>query len=273
LRTIIGMQLPKVFGSERLDSVIDFLSSMKEQNTLVLNWKNVSILEPAALAIMAVIRDQSIEKKSIITHVGLKKDIRKEFPQECFSTVQLENLPKPSAFDFQTNSSFLLCCQGGIDLRYKQILDEKFSYLNEDLLFSIQLVFNELIQNAVDHSTSERYYIYFGVLEDEVHFGVLDMGVSLPAKMEQKYSAENDIEFLEMSLKEGTSTRRQRTGGLGLFHTFEIIKDVKGKFVFISRDGQVRRYFAQRKVKRLKLKSRLYGTWVMFTFHLKQENL
>ena len=137
------------------------------------------------------------------------------------------------------------------------------------MLFSIQLVFNELIQNAVDHSTSERYYVYFGIVDDEVHFGILDMGVTLPAKMEQKYDAKDDIEFLELSLKEGVTTRRLRTGGLGLFHTFEMIKNLEGKFVFISREGQIRRYFSQRKIRHLKLKHVLHGTWVMFTFKTK----
>ena len=71
----------------------------------------------------------------------------------------------------------------------KEILINEYSHrLDEDLLFSIQLVFNELIQNAVDHSTSERYYLYFGVVKDEVHFGVLDMGITLPSKMEQKFT-------------------------------------------------------------------------------------
>lgn len=265
------MQLPKVFGSERLDSVIEFLSMMKDLDELILDWTKVEHVEPAALAIMAVIRDQSLEKKTKISHVGLTREMRKNFPEESLSTIKSEKLPHQTRFDFQTKSSFLLCCQGGVDLRYIQFLSNKFSHIDEDLRFSIQLVFNELIQNAVDHSTSERYYIYFGEFQKEIHFGVLDMGVTLPAKMEQKYSAQDDVSFLELSLKEGTSTRRQRTGGLGLFHTFEIIKDVKGKFVFISRDGQVRRYFAQRKVKRMNLKSRLYGTWVMFTFQVKQE--
>jgi hypothetical protein len=95
------------------------------------------------------------------------------------------------------------------------------------------------------------------------------MGITLPSKMEQKFNAENDIEFLELSLKEGITTRRLRIGGLGLFHTLEMIKEMGGKFVFISRDGQIRRYFSQRKVNRMKLKSRLHGTWVMFTFKIK----
>jgi hypothetical protein len=196
-------------------------------------------------------------KKKYSNHIFFKNEI-------------VESLPLPREHDFKDECSFSLCCQGGIVLRYKELLAQKNYKIDPDLEFSTQLVFNELIQNAVDHSTSERYYLYFGKIKDQIHFGLLDMGVSLPAKMEQKYNATNDVEYLELSLREGISTRRQRTGGLGLFHTFEMIKEQQGKFVFLSRDAQIRRYFSQRKVNRMNLKSRLNGTWVMFTFKNKK---
>lgn len=265
--------LPKTLGSERLDTIILLISSIRDEAEIVLDWSKVSVIEPAGIAILSVIFDQSIEKECKIVNINVSPEIKRKYPLIVFSKDRPGALPLPSFHDFQNSESFLLCCQGGIDLRYKEILANKFEKLDSDLVFSVQLVFNELIQNAVEHSTSERYYLYFGLLNDEVHYGVLDMGVSLPAKMEQKYNAEDDIDYLELSLKEGISTRRQRTGGLGLYHTFEMIKDLHGKFVFISREGQVRRYFSQRKVNRMKLKAKLNGTWVMFTFKNQKADL
>ena len=261
-----AFRLPKTLGSERLDTILNLLSSMRTEKEVTLDWSNVVEIEPAGLAIISIILDQAIEKECKIRNVNLSTAFKKLIPQSFLKIGKQKKLPVPSSHDTINETSFFLCCQGGLDLRYKNIIEQKFASLDSDLQFSIQLVFNELIQNTVDHSTSERYYIYFGLVKDEIHFGVLDMGVSLPAKMEQKYESEDDVSFLELSLKEGISTRRQRAGGLGLFHTFAMIKNLQGKFVFMSRAGQIRRYFAQRKVSKSNLKHKLSGTWVMFTF-------
>lgn len=261
--------VPKLLGSERLDTIISLISSMRDQKEIILDWEKTEQIEPAGLAILSILLDQSLEKQCVLHNKNIPTKIKRRYSGHIFFTSEKqkqEKLPVPSEHDFKDEYSFMLCCQGGIDLRYKEFLHQKKYKIDADLEFSVQLVLNELMQNAVDHSTSERYYLYFGIIEEEVHFGLLDMGVSLPAKMEQKYNAVDDIEYLELSLKEGISTRRQRTGGLGLFHTFEMIKDLQGKFVFLSRDAQIRRYFSQRKVHRMTLKSRLNGTWVMFTF-------
>lgn len=264
--------LPKILGSERLDTVIEILESMRTISEIEVDWQNVSIIDPAGKAIISILIDQAIEKNCLLIHINLTDHLKKQHPL-LKGLYKKNGLPENTQHNFRDKSSFILCCQGGIDLHYKELLTTHFSqWLDEDTLFSIQLVVNELIQNAVDHSTSERYYIYFGILERYIHFGVLDMGVTLPSKMEQKYSAESDIDFLEMSLIKGVTTRRIRVGGLGLFHTLEMIKDVGGKFVFISRDGQIRRYFSQRKISRMKLKNRLYGTWVMFAFKKRRSS-
>lgn len=261
--------LPKIFGSERLDTVIEILDAMRSHNEIEIDWAEVHIIQPAGKSIISIIIDQAIEKKCFLIHTNLNKAHKQQHPL-LKNLYKKDGLPKTTDHHVRDLNSFSICCQGGIDLLYKQILIDHFSEkLNEDTLFSVQLVINELMQNAVDHSTSERYYIYFGIQEKEIHFGVLDMGVTLPSKMEQKYDASSDIDFLEMSLKEGTTTRRLRIGGLGLYHSLEMIKNEGGKFVFISRDGQIRRYFSQRKISRMKLKNRLHGTWVMFTFKMK----
>ena len=276
LRTIMSVQnfnIPSKFGSERLDTVIALLNALKGSKEVIIDWGAVKLVEPAGFTLISLIVDQAIEKNCRLIHKNVPQ-VLKEVLKEKTSLGKIKNtLPPPTSHDKVGPDSFQLCCQGAIDMRYKEILINRFSGLDEDLRFSIQLVFNELIQNTVDHSTSERYYLYFGLLNDEIHFGVLDMGISLPAKLEQKYEAGSDEGFIELSVKEGPPTRRQRPGGLGLFHTFEIIKDLQGKFVLISRDGQIRRYFAQRKINRSKLKNRLNGTWAMFTFKNQKASL
>ena len=122
--------------------------------------------------------------------------------------------------------------------------------------------------NCIDHSTAERYYLYAGKEGREFHLGALDMGITIPAKLERKYSVKNDVELLEMSFEEGISTRRQRTGGFGLYQTFEHLKQNKGKLTMVSRNAQVRRYFNRRSVIKGPLKYTLDGTWCFARFLL-----
>jgi len=87
--------------------------------------------------------------------------------------------------------------------------------------------------------------------------------VTLPAKLEQKYSSPSDEAYLDLALKEGITTRRSRPGGLGLFHTFEYLKDFSGTLTLISRRAQLIRYFKSKRVVRQSLKHILHGTWAM----------
>lgn len=112
--------------------------------------------------------------------------------------------------------------------------------LNGDLEFSASLILNELMVNSVDHSTAERYFLYAGTWNNEFHIGALDMGITIPAKLERKYKASDDVHYLDMALKEGVSTRRQRLGGFGLFYAFEHLKTSRGKLTILSREAQIR---------------------------------
>ena len=143
-------------------------------------------------------------------------------------------------------------------LFFENFLAKHGNKISEDRAFDLQLLFSELTQNAKDHSGSERYLVYLSPNE----IGVFDLGVSIPAKLEQKYSFENDIEAIEFSLKEGTSTRRLRTGGFGLFYTLDLIKKNDGELFMASRHGQIRRYFKNKKIDRKHLDPKMPGTLI-----------
>ena len=171
------------------------------------------------------------------------------------------------------DSNLILRGEMTIDVLFQERLGEKFSsILGDELMYDCFLILNELMQNAKDHSNAERFYIYAGSWKNEFHVGVLDMGVSIPAKMEQKYSCDNDLEYLDLALKEGVSTRRQRTGGVGLSYFFHFLKRNGGKLTIISRFAQVRRYFRTRKSQKNILKHPLRGTWCFARFPLEKKN-
>lgn len=126
------------------------------------------------------------------------------------------------------------------------------------------------MQNTVDHSTSERYFIYAGIneIENSFEFGVIDRGIGIPTKLETKYLETSDENYLKKALEFGIGTRRNRKGGMGLYYLFEILKEEKGKMVIISRNGQLRRYFNSRNIKSGSINRTLYGTWCMATISI-----
>ena len=247
-----------VLGEERIDLVLRITSLLRLQAPLEMDWAKLEELRPAGRAILSLWADLQWEYQTPCIHRNVPawlKALHLPFIENKRPT-KLET----SAHTGRATTHWGFCSEGGIDLRYLPVLQAQTNLFGEDHAFAIQLVLNELMQNAVDHSSAERYYYYFGLHENEIHLGMLDMGVSLPAKLEQHYDFEDDLEALEMSFKLGVTTRRMRKGGLGLNHTFEMVKDRLGKLVIVSRDAQLRRYFSQRKVYRHVLKDRLHGT-------------
>lgn len=95
------------------------------------------------------------------------------------------------------------------------------------------------------------------------------MGVSLPAKLEQKYNWEDGFEALLKASVKGISTRRTRTGGLGLWHCLEYMKEYDGIIILVARHAMVRRYLKHKTIKKLKVEPALSGTWVALSLEGK----
>jgi hypothetical protein len=130
--------------------------------------------------------------------------------------------------------------------------------ISDERAFDLQLLFSELTQNAKDHSGSERYCVFLSPTE----VGVFDLGVSIPAKLEQKFSFKSDVDAIEFSLKEGVTTRRLRSGGFGLYYTLDMLKKSGGQLYIASRHGQIRRYLKNKKIDRKTLDPRIPGTLI-----------
>ncbi len=223
------------------------------------------------LAILRLYIRSFIEQKSRVVNVNVPKPF-KHLPvvQNLLHIKKYSELPPPTIHNLESGSMLLRGKTNAIDPSFVERVGEVFStHLSEDLLYSSTLILNELMQNCVDHSTSERYYLYAGLWQSEFHVGLLDMGATVPAKLEQKYSCENDLEYLTMALKKGISTRRIRVGGFGLYYFFEFLKESGGKLTILSRGAQLRRYFKTRKSQKNILRYPLAGTWCFARFPLE----
>lgn len=265
---------PQIIGDGRVDIFLKWIFLAKQHGRnlqLKLDWSKVSFISPAGFAVLACLFDTLIEQKARIFSVHVPKKLR-EFPavNHLIHPGRFSILPPATLQNFENGAILLAGRQNAIDPLFSERLHEKFSLrLSGDLIYAAVLTLNELMQNSVDHAASERYYLYAGLWGKEFHAGCLDMGITIPAKLEQKYIRNNDLEYLELALQKGTGTRRTRTGGFGLYYFFEFLKESGGKLTIVSRGAQIRRYFKTRKSQKNILKYRLPGTWCFARFPLE----
>ena len=239
---------------------------MGTRKNITLDWTKTKRIEASGYSILSALNDIAQEAGTFIEHLSISKTLKHPIFNAEIASIR----PAASSHCHETASSLNMCIDGGFSPVFSMRFAEKFHTLDSKQIFHGQLVINELLQNATDHSGSERYYMFAEIQNNQLLIGMLDSGVGIPAKMSQKYFLPNDEEFIDFSFKEGISTRRLRQGGYGLFHTFNIVKNNEGNLVVLSHDGGIRRYFAQRKVVRLKLKNTLRGTWCFLD--MKMEN-
>ena len=270
------LKFPAVIGDGRIDIFLKLLSLAKtpsaRKKTIRLDWSKSQEISPAGFAILSTLFDCLIEQKIEVKNINQSKKFR-DIPvvQNFKNITSFAALPKPDIHNMETPTLVMRGADGKIEPLFSECLDNKFSgKLSDDLLYAGRLILNELMQNSVDHSTAERYYIYAGLWKKEFHIGLLDMGITIPAKLEQKYRCTDDLGYLELSLQKGSSTRRQRTGGFGLYYFFELIKENWGRLTLVSRHAQLRRYFKTRKSQKNILKYPLPGTWCFARFPLEE---
>lgn len=253
---------PEILSDSRMDNYLILLQSLKDKTSLTFKFRPKTQLSPAGHAILACLCDRAVEQQAQIDW---------EIPQRTRKKInflsQLQNilknsthLPLPAAYNFETKTLLVAGNLNALDLGFIEKFDAKFP-LPDDLAFDCHLILQELMHNTITHSGAERYFIYAGLWHYEIHLGVLDMGVTIPARLRQKYLQSNDVNYILLALEEGVTTRRQRIGGLGLYYFCHFLKKNKGKLTIVSGQGQVRHYFFTRKSQKSPLKYCLPGTW------------
>ncbi len=264
------LRFPEVIDDGRLDWVLNLLNEAQGCHTVSLDWSKTKELSPAGYAILCCLNDFFVEQKNRVQHLHLPRKLTR-FPvvRTMKNVNSFEALPEPSWYNYEDRYTVVRGNGTSFDVFFREYLEGKFAHLlGEELLYTCLMIANELMQNSVDHSSAERYYIYAGRWGAEFHLGVVDMGVTIPARLEQKYECPDDLEYLELAMMKGTGTRRVRTGGLGLYYFFEHCKQFEGKLTIMSRGAQIRRYFKTRRSQKNALKYPLRGTWCCARFAL-----
>ncbi len=258
---------PKVLSEANTEKYLRVINAMREgAKKIRLNFRETEEVTPSGIAMLLALHDVAYEQEIKIDSVFIKKKF-KQFP--IFQ--KLEKL-RPGAIEEIERFNY-----NGDEVQYSSVegsfsIDTLTSYtakISKSFARSTQEILTELIQNSIDHSSSERFHYFLGEDENELSMGVLDLGVSIPSKLEQKYLQSSDTDYIESSFKKDVSTRRLRSGGHGLAETMELIKKLDGRVAVLSRKGQVRRYFKNRRIDRKELKFNLPGTWTFVTIPKK----
>lgn len=256
---LLGQEL----GDGRVDSFLKIFSSLRDTGDLTVHCQRLKRITPAGLAMLACLYDFVVEQKVKLTFTGIPKAFR-TLPvlNNLEKNVSLERLPNASFHDYIGTYGSLLGRGPSISGDMASLLHQNFSnLLSDSLLFHAQLLTNELMINSVDHSTAERFYWYAGIYREELHLGVLDLGIGIPLKLKQKYQEDDDANYLELATKRGITTRRNRPGGLGLNNIALSLKNHDGRLTILSQGASLRKYYKRRKQEKKELKYPLYGTW------------
>lgn len=255
-----SFQLPKIIEDSRIDIYLILLEAIKKHPKIALEFFRPTQISPAGHAILACLCDSIIEQRCAVLWSS-KKTGAHSFISLIQSIQEKHNLlPDPSVYDFESESCLFKGIKNGLDLSLIEKIEYKFT-LDDNLLFDCKLILNELMQNTISHSGAERYFMYAGKWKNEIHLGVLDMGISIPAKLRQKYVRENDLDYILLAMEEGSTTRRQRMGGFGLYYFHHFLKRNRAKLTLVSGEAQVRYYFHTRKSQKSYLKYPLRGSW------------
>lgn len=267
-------EMPKIINDGRVDTFLEILFRIKEGHSIELSFKKTQTITPAGHALLFIILDAACEQKIFfkISDTHQKLNLHHLIYEASNPNVALRGFYDIKNLNIKRENLIVYGKSSSVAPEFIQMVESKFKdRLGEDQLWDVQLTFNELMQNTVDHSTAERYFLYAGVSDRNFEFGILDMGVTIPAKLEVKYRCKDDCEYLKKVFEEGVGTRRDRAGGLGLYYLFENVKKLKGRLVILSRDAQVRNNFGTRNYKASKLKERLSGTWCMANIPMEKK--
>lgn len=114
------------------------------------------------------------------------------------------------------------------NLREHEVLDEVkknspfLGSLKENVDSIFNYAFSEMLNNAIEHSTSKLIDIHVGNDKDNVTFVVRDFGIGVFKNIMQKRNLKSELEAIQDLLKGKTTTQPQSHSGEGIFFTSKV---------------------------------------------------
>lgn len=105
------------------------------------------------------------------------------------------------------------------------ILEQNFlplSVLSENIKSIFEYAFSEMLNNAIEHSTSKKIRIFVSLNKETLTFSIDDFGVGVFRNIMQKRELKSEIEAIQDLLKGKTTTAPKLHSGEGIFFTSKI---------------------------------------------------
>ncbi len=252
--------LTKSISEGSTESILRIIDAMLSgAKKLRLNWSETEEVTPGGVALLMLLYDLACERGIKIDSVFASKKL-KECPIIArLSDVRESQLCDATAMSFTVDGGQYFCLENKLPKDLLPLGGDPFDDADRSLLF------RELTQNAIDHSSSERFYAYQAIYNNELCIGVLDLGVGIAPKLKNHFNFASDLDYIEAALEKGSTSRRLRQGGVGLYLVSQLVKRLLGRMVILSGEGQLRRYYANRRIDRKTTKFRTPGTWIFIT--------
>jgi len=112
-----------------------------------------------------------------------------------------------------------------------------FLGLRKNVSRIIDYAFTEMLNNAIEHSKSEKIEVFIEKKEGIVHFDVIDKGVGIFNNIMRKKKLKNELEAIQDLMKGKQTTAPREHTGEGIFFTSKVadtltIKSSKKKLIF-----------------------------------------
>lgn len=252
--------LTKIINEASTESVMRIIDGIfKGETKLRLNWSETEEVGPSGISLLTLLFDYASERGVKIDSVFTARHLKLIPIVARLQNVREKSLIEAKELSYENQEGQYYCLEN----EHPKTLSER--QRDPFIQADIQLLFRELTQNAIEHSSSERFYSYYAESDGQIHLGVLDLGVSIPAKLKNHFNLDDDLSYIEAALERGNTSRRLKEGGEGLYRVSQMVKRLQGRMAILSGEGQLRRYYAHRRIDRKLMKYRTPGTWIFIT--------
>lgn len=97
-----------------------------------------------------------------------------------------------------------------------------YDKLSENIKSIFSYAFSEMLNNAIEHSESQKIHVSVDIRDHELNFTVDDFGIGVFKNVMQKRNLNNELEAIQDLLKGKTTTMPKLHSGEGIFFTSKV---------------------------------------------------
>lgn len=119
-----------------------------------------------------------------------------------------------------------------------------FNGLKENIAHILSYAFTEMLNNAIEHSNSEKIFYEIKRSGNELTFEIKDSGVGIFTNIENKFGLSNELEAIQELVKGKSTTDPKHHSGEGIFFTSKIADELilsshKTKLIFDNKQDDI----------------------------------